>query len=153
MPFVDSRLQHFPALCRALPMPLVKSSDTNIQQQLSLVLSGKVDKISGYVFDDQGQPNLSVLSLAALNPGAKVHKHGLTVVADILFTGDGLPPQKYGRVERGVVRSVRVHLCGKTSCRHGRDVPIHLGEWYYAEDHPPSEAALAVMNPAYDIEF
>ena len=124
-------------------MPVVKSADVNIQEKLSLVCSGVVSKISGHVMNDEGEYVVAVFSLKPVS--TNVHKHGITLVGDLMFAG--VPPKKYGRPEQGCVRGVRVHLCGKKTCGHGKDIPVHLGVWAYEDGEPLSEAARAALTP------
>ena len=130
-------------------MPVVLSSSGSAGDQLQLVKNGFVKRISAFVPGDDGGSVPAVLSNFQ-NMGTKT-KTGLHFDADLLFCTHGeyeASPQKYGRVEDGMVRKVRVHLCGKKSCTY-HSCKLHLGEWaYHDEDEDDrSPAAVATLKP------
>ena len=111
-------------------MPLCKSSNGNVDVHLTPLKNGLIDRIAGYVFDDDGGAIIAIFS--NFGKVGKINKNGMLLTADMRFPQKENWPSKFGKVTpEGTVSGVRVHVCGKKTCTsYAQD--IHLGEWAYA---------------------
>ena len=103
-------------------MPAVSSSNAAVLAgALNAIKAKKIKTLCGFVSPDDGAGSPIPAILKNFDGIGKKAQHGLFLTADVIFCiGPAeTPPAKYGTVVDGVIKGVKVHLCGKAACDHG----------------------------------